>query len=134
MNSLLTYSKLNSCKGKNDCKKTEDELQGRAQNLDLGEVEDCGNKKEDSDDEIGGNGNYAIGIAKNGAIQRTIYMLDSAGVWSGNAEDYELTLNGYQVLNKRAMFQDEQIAWYRSVSARVNAHEGKDISSLMSIA
>ena len=78
--------------------------------------------------EIGGNGNYAIGIAKNGHIQRTIYMMDSNGCWSADADDLATNLDGYTVANKRAMFQDEQIAWYRTVAARVNAHEGENAS------
>lgn len=63
--------------------------------------------------EIGGNGNYAIGIAVKGTLQRTIFMMDSNGCYNIPEADRDIVSTGNQLF-------DTQIAWYQSVAAKSN--------------
>ncbi|MBQ1210296.1 MAG: metallophosphoesterase [Clostridia bacterium] len=71
--------------------------------------------------EIDGNGNYSIGIAQNGELQRTIYMMDSNGC--GATSDPEVT--------KRVGMSNNQIAWYRALALNANTVSGKTIPSFI---
>ena len=71
--------------------------------------------------EIGGNGNYSIGIAKNGELQRTVYMLDSNACYGSSDPE---------VLHRVGM-NATQIAWYRAMALQTNQVAGKTIPSLM---
>lgn len=90
---------------------------------------------------IGGNSNYTIGLAKNGVLQRSIFMLDSN--FCTNMSIYE---NGVKV-NKTHINQDgnkengeiittpgmvdSQIEWYRKEALRINEVAGKTIPSML---
>lgn len=71
--------------------------------------------------EIGGNGNYSIGVAVNGQLQRSIYMLDSNGCWAST--DTEVTY--------RTGMTQEQKEWYRDMALRTNQIAGKTIPSFL---
>ena len=74
--------------------------------------------------EIGGNGNYSIGIAKNGKLQRVIYMMDSNGCSRSS------NVNGNSV-KKTVGFTDAQKQWYRALGLQVNKAAGKTIPSFL---
>ncbi len=74
--------------------------------------------------EIGGNGNYSIGIAKNGALERVIYMMDNNGCHNSNA------LNGSEV-KKDFGFTDKQKEWYENTATAVSAKAEKTIPSFI---
>lgn len=80
--------------------------------------------------EIGGNGNYSIGISVKGKIQRTIFMMDTNGCVNisgvtNQADKDAITTN--------FVFHDEQIAWYRSTAEKVNAHAGDKVPSFLCV-
>lgn len=80
--------------------------------------------------EIGGNGNYSIGISVKGKIQRTIFMMDTNGCANisgvtNQADKDAITTN--------FVFHDEQIAWYRSTAEKVNAHAGDKVPSFLCV-
>lgn len=63
--------------------------------------------------ELTGNGNYSVGIAQDGYITRTFYMLDSNGC---SAASQETLQNGHT--QTKAGFAIDQIRWYsRSIEA-----------------
>ena len=74
--------------------------------------------------EIGGNGNYSIGIAQNGKLQRIIYMMDSNGCSRSS------NVNGNSV-KKTVGFTDAQKQWYRALALQVNKAAGKTIPSFL---
>lgn len=74
--------------------------------------------------EIGGNGNYSIGIAKNGNLERVIYMLDSNGC-ANNSE-----FNGDEV-KMIAGFTSGQKKWYQGIARHINQTAGKMIPSFL---
>ncbi len=74
--------------------------------------------------EIGGNGNYSIGIAKNGQLQRVIFMMDSNGCARSSA------VNGTAV-HKTVGFSYQQKQWYRNLGLQVNHVAGKTIPSFL---
>ncbi len=74
--------------------------------------------------EIGGNGNYSIGIAKNGQLQRVVYMMDSNGCGRSS------NVNGNSV-TKTVGFTDAQKQWYRAAGLRVNKAAGKTVPSFL---
>ena len=74
--------------------------------------------------EIGGNGNYSIGIAKNGKLQRVIYMMDSNGCSRSS------NVNGNSV-KKTVGFTNAQKQWYRALGLQVNKAAGKTIPSFL---
>ncbi len=80
--------------------------------------------------EIGGNGNYSIGIAVQGKIQRTIFMMDTNGCANisgvANQEDKD-------AITTKFIFHDEQINWYRSTAAKVNAYMGAEVPSFLCV-
>jgi len=80
--------------------------------------------------EIGGNGNYAIGISVQGKLQRTIFMMDSNGCSNlegvANPADKE-------AVTTNMVFHDEQMAWYQTVAAKVNTKAGKKIPSFLCV-
>lgn len=76
--------------------------------------------------EVGGNGNYSIGLAIKGKLQRTIYMLDSRLCYSGLTDEF-----ASGEASRYAGFTDEQFAWYRTVVAKANACAEKELKSLM---
>lgn len=71
--------------------------------------------------EIGGNGNYNIGLAKNGKLGRVIYMLDSNGCsyWP----DPDMT--------SAVGFISTQENWYRDTQVKINEIAGKTIPSMV---
>ena len=73
---------------------------------------------------IGGNGNYSIGIAKNGQLQRVVYMMDSNGCRSSSS------INGTTV-KTTVGFTVAQKQWLRSAGLKVNQAAGKTISSFL---
>lgn len=78
--------------------------------------------------EIGGNGNYAIGIAVQGKLQRTIFMMDTNGCSYlskvTNDADKEAVTTTFG-------FHDEQIAWYRTTAERMKQFAGADVPSFL---
>ena len=98
-------------------------LGNHEQETPIGTVEMCRRFVEDTSyclfnrrHSIGGNGNYSIGLAIKGNLQRTIYMIDSRScVLSSTSEKQAGIANDY------TGFTDEQIAWYRTTAVRVNA-------------
>lgn len=74
--------------------------------------------------EIGGNGNYSIGIAKNGQLQRVIFMIDSNGC--SRSSD----VNGTAV-HKTVGFSYLQKQWFRNLGLQVNSVAGKTIPSFL---
>lgn len=74
--------------------------------------------------EIGGNGNYSIGLAKNGAMKRVIYMMDNNGCANSSV------FNGAEVI-KTFGFTAAQQAWYEEVASNVNTVAGKTIPSFL---
>lgn len=71
--------------------------------------------------EIGGNCNYSIGVAVNGALQRSVYMLDSNACWAST--DTEVTY--------RTGMTEEQKQWYREMALRTNQLAGKTVPSFL---
>ncbi len=63
--------------------------------------------------ELGGNGNYSIGIAKNGELERTIFMMDSSGIYGASKEEIQSGEANYVY-----MLHEGQIAWYRTIADR----------------
>lgn len=85
---------------------------------------------------IGGNCNYSIGLARNGKLEKAIYMLDSNGCGnvakSGNTYStwgYDSAGNMTEV-RAASGFYDTQIEWYRTTAMRVNEVAGKTIPSV----
>ncbi len=74
--------------------------------------------------EIGGNGNYSIGIAKNGQLERVIYMMDSNGCARSS------NVNGNTV-KKTVGFTDAQKQWYRAAGLQINQVAGKTVPSFL---
>lgn len=80
--------------------------------------------------EIGGNGNYAIGISVQGKLQRTIFMMDSNGC--SNLEGVEKKADK-DAVTTNMVFHDEQMAWYQTVAAKVNEKAGEKIPSFLCV-
>lgn len=80
--------------------------------------------------EIGGNGNYSIGIAVKGKIQRTIFMMDTNGCAniSGVANQADK-----DAITTNFIFHDEQIAWFQSTAAKVRTHSNAEIPSFLCV-
>ena len=85
---------------------------------------------------VGGNGNYSIGLARNGQLEKAIYMLDSNGCGnvakSGNTYStlgYDNAGNMTQIRAASGFYQT-QIDWYGTTAKRVNAVAGKVIPSI----
>ena len=74
--------------------------------------------------EIGGNGNYSIGIAKNGQLQRAIFMMDSNGCARSS------NVNGTAV-KTTVGFTPAQRQWLRNTGLQINAAAGKTIPSFL---
>lgn len=74
--------------------------------------------------ELGGNGNYSIGIAKNGQLQRVIFMMDSNGCSRTpdiNKDEVKTTVG----------FTDAQMNWLKDMGLQVNELAGKTIPSFV---
>jgi len=84
-------------------------------------------------DGIGGAGNYAIGLAKNGQLDRVIYMMDTNGAWETTQEDKNNYADGTYIGAQEFILFPGQIAWYRTVGAKVKAFAGKDVPSCLAI-
>lgn len=80
--------------------------------------------------EIGGNGNYAIGISVQGKLQRTIFMMDSNGC--SNLEGVANPADK-DAVTTNMVFHDEQMAWYQTVAAQVNEKAGEKIPSFLCV-
>ena len=85
---------------------------------------------------VGGNSNYSIGLARNGKLEKAIYMLDSNGCGnvakSGNSYStwgYDENGNMTQI-RAAAGFYQTQIDWYGTAAKRVNAVAGEVIPSI----
>ncbi len=74
--------------------------------------------------DIGGNGNYTIGIAVQGELQRTIFMMDTNGCSYANRPEAEAVTASF-------VLHDEQIAWYRTTAARMKQFAGADVPSFL---
>ena len=74
--------------------------------------------------EIGGNGNYSIGIARNGQLQRVVYMMDSNGCARSS------NVNGTAV-KTTVGFTPAQRQWLRNTALQVNAAAGKTVPSFL---
>ena len=74
--------------------------------------------------EIGGNGNYSIGIAHNGKLERVIYMMDSNGCARSSA------VNGNAV-KTTVGFTSAQTQWLQDTGFGVNQVAGKTIPSFV---
>ena len=73
--------------------------------------------------DIGGNGNYSIGVAKNGELQRVVYMMDT-NYCNASEESADL-------IKKSLGFTNEQKAWILNLGLRVNTVAGKTIPSIV---
>lgn len=71
---------------------------------------------------IGGNGNYSIGLAKNGELERVVYMLDSNYCGAKESTNYELheDYGRTDIIHSRNEFLEGQMEWYRVSQLRVN--------------
>lgn len=80
---------------------------------------------------IGGNGNYSIGIAKNGELERVIYMLDSNYCGAKESTSYEkhADYGRTDIIHSRNEFLEGQMEWYRLSQLRVNQVAEKVIPS-----
>ena len=74
--------------------------------------------------EIGGNGNYSIGVAKHGELQRVIFMMDSNGC------AHSSNINGTAV-KTTVGFTVAQKQWYRNMALRINQVAGKTVPSFL---
>lgn len=90
--------------------------------------------------EIGGNGNYSIGIAKNGVLVKTIFMMDSNGS-NKNANELPYVssdanyIEGENIIGSDNSFLlfDKQMAWYRTVAAKVNEFAETTVNSFLCV-
>ena len=74
---------------------------------------------------IGGNGNYSIGISRNGSLERVIYMLDSNGcAHASTVKDTD------QVITTVGM-TDAQREWYYHMALQTNALAGKTVPNML---
>lgn len=71
---------------------------------------------------IGGNGNYSIGLAKNGELERVVYMLDSNYCGAKESTNYEkhADYGRTDLIHSRNEFLEGQMEWYRVSQLRVN--------------
>ena len=74
--------------------------------------------------EIGGNGNYSIGLSKKGELSRVIYMMDNNGC------AYSSDFNGEEVKTSFG-FTDRQKEWYENTAKNVNTVAGKKMPSFL---
>ena len=85
--------------------------------------------------EVGGNGNYSIGLAQNGQIKRSIFMMDTnytANACNVNADMYQPYDELDQLNNcTTPRFTYVQIDWYREAALRINTVAGKMLPSLL---
>lgn len=85
---------------------------------------------------IGGNSNYSIGLARNGKLEKAVYMLDSNGCGSVARSGNTWSTWGYDddgnMTEVRAAsgFYQTQIEWYKKAAMRVNAVAGDIIPSI----
>lgn len=85
---------------------------------------------------VGGNCNYSIGLARNGKLEKAIYMFDSNGCGyvdpSGNTYSTWGYDNDGNMTEVRAAsgFYQTQIEWYKKAAMRVNAAAGEIIPSI----
>ena len=67
--------------------------------------------------EIGGNGNYSIGLSVNGTLQRTIFMMDSNGCSNLAGRDGAPLNDADKAAIKTSFgFTEEQTAWYKTTA------------------
>lgn len=79
---------------------------------------------------IGGNGNYSIGLAKNGELDRVVYMLDSNYCGANLTTKYEKHADyGTDNIYSMPKLIDTQMEWYRVSQLRVNQVARKTIPS-----
>lgn len=85
--------------------------------------------------EVGGNGNYTIGLAQNGEIKRSVFMMDSNYTSlpvQENVSHYRAYPEVDQLNNStKAGFTYIQTDWYRDAAIRINTVAGKTIPSLL---
>ncbi len=75
---------------------------------------------------IGGNGNYSIGISRNGVMERVVYMMDSNGCGTAHQPD----VSSGAIKTTRG-FTPEQIEWYYNMALRTNSIAGKTIPNML---
>ena len=85
--------------------------------------------------EVGGNGNYTIGLAQNGVIQRSVIMMDSN--YTGLAVSKNLGhYREYPELDQLNNCTTEgftyvQNEWYRDIAIRINTVAGRTVPSFL---
>ena len=92
--------------------------------------------------DIGGNSNYSIGLAKNGTLQRAVYMMDTN--FCANVKVYQdgvlqtdvkhINQDGDETNGEiltQLGFTDAQHEWYRTTALRTNAIIGDKIPSML---
>jgi len=84
-------------------------------------------------DGIGGAGNYAIGLAKNGQLDRVFYMMDANGCWNTTDADKADYADGTYIGAQEFILFPGQLDWYRTVGAKVEAFAGKEVPSSLGI-
>lgn len=91
--------------------------------------------------DIGGNSNYSIGLAKNGVLQRSVYMMDSnfcanVKVFKDGVQTTETHINrdgdktNGEIISQLG-FTDAQTEWYRTTALRTNEIADKTIPSML---
>lgn len=74
---------------------------------------------------IGGNGNYSIGISRNGSLERVIYMMDSNGcTHASTVKDAD------QVITAVGMTQAQR-EWYYHMALQTNALAGRTVPNML---
>ena len=79
---------------------------------------------------VTGNGNYTIGITRNGKLLRVLYMLDSNGC--GQAYRYAYCnnyppYNENEIVKTDAGFGEDQLKWVEKSAADVNEAAGREV-------
>lgn len=72
---------------------------------------------------IGGNGNYSVGIAKNGSLERVMYLMDTHACWDA--------IDRGEPVEDRVGFTEAQLDWYRASALHVNSFAGKEVPSFL---
>ncbi len=73
--------------------------------------------------DIGGNCNYSVGIAKNGTLERVMYMMDTNACWDA--------IDRGEPVTDGVGFTEAQLAWYRNLALAVNDFAGEVVPSFL---
>ncbi len=72
---------------------------------------------------IGGNGNYSVGIAKNGSLERVMYLMDTHACWDA--------VDRSEPVENRVGFTEAQLDWYRALALHVGSFAGEEVPSFL---